>query len=338
MSGVHGLTNAHGVRSAVLPAPVRRALLLTALLCGILIAVWSATSEPVRAEEAPPGTGSVRETVALIGQGAFSQAPQGSSEEQRTPGRSEQVTTDRTRPETEPSRTSGTGVLPATVTGTAQTTVPQAGLEPVDVVGRIPTAATRLDEPLTETVMVVGEGATRMVLARPAPAVPTLASVGDGVTQQVHDMLRTTTGPVEDHLLWSPVPGAVPSDKGRSTVRSGTEDGTRTKDQDTETIRETAGPQVLPLLTDAVTTARYDAEPVVEVGPAPFAAEGSAHATSNSAATGTATGGPVSGTAFAGYLSSTGAPAPASGRLQAAWHVLRSVPAESADEPTFSPD
>lgn len=338
MSGVHGLTSAHGVRSTVLPAPVRRALLLTALLCGILIAVWSATSEPVRAEEAPPGAGLVRETVALLGQGASSQAPQGSSEEQRTPGRSGQGTTDRTRPDTEPSRTSGASVLPATVTGAAQTSVPQAGVEPVDVVGRIPTAATRLDEPLTETVMVVGEGATRMVLARPAPAVPALASVGDGVTQQVHDMLRTTTGPVEEHLLWSPVPGAAPSDKGRSTARSGNGDGTRTKDQDTAVTREGTGPQVLPLLTDAVATARYDAEPAAEAGSTPLAAEGSAHPTSNSAATGTATGGSVSGTAFAGYLSSISAPAPVSGRLQAAWHVLRSVPAESADEPTFSPD
>jgi hypothetical protein len=34
----------------------------------------------------------------------------------------------------------------------------------------------------------------------------------------------------------------------------------------------------------------------------------------------------------------TGAMAPKPGLTQAAWHVLRSVPAEDADEPTFSPD
>ncbi len=322
----------------MLPAPVRRALLLIALLCATLIAAWLAASEPVRAEEGPVGADLVRETTALLGQGAASQSAQGDSEEQRDPGRSEHPTADRTRPDTEPSGTNGAGVLPATVAGTAQSSVPRTDVEHMDVVGRIPTTATKVNEPLTETVMAVGEGATRMVFARPAPVVPALASVGDGVTRQVHDMIRTTTDPGEGHLLWSPVPGTAPSDEGRPAARSGTGDGTPTKDQDTVEPHEDTGPRLLPVYTDPVTTAPYDAEPAAEKTFTPLAAEGSAHPAQNSAATGTATGGPVSGTAFAGYLTGTGAPAPAPGRLQAAWHVLRSVPAESADEPTFSPD
>ncbi|MFV2196770.1 hypothetical protein [Nocardiopsis sp. LOL_012] len=46
----------------------------------------------------------------------------------------------------------------------------------------------------------------------------------------------------------------------------------------------------------------------------------------------------VGGLGVVGYLPTTAAPSPLPGLYEAARHVLRSVPADSADEPTFSPD
>ncbi|WP_028648114.1 hypothetical protein [Nocardiopsis sp. CNT312] len=48
--------------------------------------------------------------------------------------------------------------------------------------------------------------------------------------------------------------------------------------------------------------------------------------------------GAVGGLGVVGYLPTNAAPSPLPGRYEAARHVLRSVPADSADEPTFSPD
>ncbi|MBB6121628.1 hypothetical protein [Nocardiopsis algeriensis] len=58
------------------------------------------------------------------------------------------------------------------------------------------------------------------------------------------------------------------------------------------------------------------------------------HGGSTSAPSSASSGAP----AVAAHLPTAGAPAPEPGQVQAARHVLRSVPAENADEPTFSPD
>lgn len=55
-------------------------------------------------------------------------------------------------------------------------------------------------------------------------------------------------------------------------------------------------------------------------------------------ASGGSVGGPTAGGTVAGYLAPLGIPAPDPGVLDAVRHALRAVPADTADESTFSPD
>lgn len=72
MLGEHGFASAIGARAAVVPAPVRRALLLTAFFLGTLCALWIAGAHGAHAQERPGGP------VDMSSVGEASEDPSGS--------------------------------------------------------------------------------------------------------------------------------------------------------------------------------------------------------------------------------------------------------------------
>lgn len=197
---------------------------------------------------------------------------------------------------------------------------------------------TGLREPLTGTVTDAGEQATRVVEETSghlptnsgAPQVPDLGEV----TQRVHDDVHTVVENVPEDQG-----GPVPEDEAvaeEKTEQDGDVNASRTREsapvESPSPVEESVSVSERAPTDDAV------AEPVDE-GPetgdaTPATGSGSGGSALPSPAGPTA---PAQGVA-AGYLSAPGAPAPAPGELQAARHVLRSVPAAPADEATFSPD
>lgn len=189
-----------------------------------------------------------------------------------------------------------------------------------------------LQEPLTDA----GEHATQVVeeasghLSTGTGAeVPGLGEV----TQRVHDDVDTVVENVPEGQG-----GPVHEDEATAeeeTEQEGDENAPRTREaaptESPSPVEETvSAPERAP--------AAAVAEPVDEgpdtgdATPATGSGSGSSALPSPAAPTALAHG------IAAGYLSAPGAPAPAPGELQAARHVLRSVPAAPADEATFSPD
>lgn len=206
------------------------------------------------------------------------------------------------------------------------------------------TDVTGLQEPLTGTVTDVtdvGEHAAQVVedtsghlpTDTGAPDVPDLGEV----TRRVHDDVYTA---VEN----------APEDQGGPVREDETEEETEAEEETAQDGRGNApraggvAPAESPSPVEETTVSAAErapadavAEPVDEghdAGDAtPTTGSGGGTALSSSSApTASAHG------VAAGYLSAPGAPAPAPGELQAAQHVLRSVPAAPADESTFSPD
>ncbi|WP_159941582.1 MULTISPECIES: hypothetical protein [unclassified Nocardiopsis] len=392
MSGVHGLTSASGVRSAVLPAPVRRALLLAALLCGVLGAAWLASAEPARAGERPDAAavqgaqGNRPETAAAPAGAPAAQSAQGRSgsdhpgQKPSGQGGSQQ----QSRPEqAAPSQSAAPQAAPSQQSTASRSTAPQGGSRPetadasagqrggtasragearstvarsatagtaraedvrAEAASRVPatSAVSGPDTPLTGTVAAVGQGTTRMLFDSSVPAaVPTVGPGNSDVAQHVRDALEGATNPGGRTLPWQALAhGARGTDDCAGTsAEPGRRSGPAREAAATES--RGAAPGLVPLHTAVTATAQAPDEAAPQDGTEPFTAEASSPVTSTVTGTsgaGTASGGAAGGTAVAGYLPATGAPAPAPGQVQAAWHVLRSVPAESADEPTFSPD
>lgn len=196
-----------------------------------------------------------------------------------------------------------------------------------------------LPEPLTGTVAGAGEHLTRSVVEETSEDLP--ADIGapqapdlGEATQRVHDDVYTVVENLAEDRGGSPVredEGAT----GQETTQDGNEEVPRT--------REAAPADASSPVEEAVSVpesapAEAVAEPVdegLEADDAP--------PVTDSGSGGSALPTPTSPTAPAhglapGYLSAPGAPAPAPGELQAARHVLGSVPAAPADEATFSPD
>ena len=196
---------------------------------------------------------------------------------------------------------------------------------------------TELQEPLAGTVTDAGERATQVVEETSghlptdtgAPEVPGLGEV----TQRVHDDVHTVVENVPEGQ------GGPAHQDGAAVEKETEQDG----DENTPRPREAAPAESPSPVEETVSAperapAAAVAEPVDE-GPdtgdaTPAAGSGSGGSTLPSPSAPTA---PAHGAA-PGYLSAPGAPAPAPGELQAARHVLRSVPAAPADEATFSPD
>ncbi|GHC73041.1 hypothetical protein GCM10007079_06640 [Nocardiopsis terrae] len=272
MSGYHGTVGAIGVRPAVWPEALRRALLLAGLLAGILFTVWLAAAIPAHAEEVP-------------------------------------------------------------VTGNAL---------PGDTVVE---SAETLGGSISGAVTAVGDQAARQAdraldgAAETARAVETEAAEP---VQQVRETVRDTSLPRPGNL-----PEAVIPDPDQVTAPAPVGDG---EDAPAEPRRE-QGAAAQPeksaaderIADEAPVTARPQTDPSAEetgtrerggtVDTGPRGAE-----TVTTVANGTSAVGGGAAPAVAGYLQTAGSPAPAPGLFEAARHVLRSAPADSADEPTFSPD
>ncbi|WP_150241839.1 hypothetical protein [Nocardiopsis quinghaiensis] len=373
MSGVHGLTNASGVRSAVLPASARRALLLAALVFGVLAGAWLATSDSVLAQENPApsapahGAGNpAHQAGPVVGE----KAPAGQTPPEQA--------NDAARPNAGRSGTaqSGTGQAGAAQSGTsqagtaqsgtsqagtgrpnaAQTTAADAGRAPngragsvrtdasarTDTERHVPAAPARLDKPLDGAVAAAGRKTTRMVFDTPAavpPAIGARGTRGNGVAQQVRDTVHGTPAFVEDRLATDAVSDTAPAAEEPSAEGTGPDGDARPREGGavlTGPVHGADGTVATALHSTSDTAARYSTGRTAESAPVPLMDEAVASSAPNTTATGSAPSGATGG--VAGYLPATGAPAPLPGHLQAAWHVLRSVPAESADEPTFSPD
>ncbi|WP_433699061.1 hypothetical protein [Nocardiopsis sp. CA-288880] len=275
MTGIHGSTSASGARTAVLPAPVRRALLLAALLCGLMVATWTAASDAARADEHSLAT----------------------------------------------------------------TLVYQAGTTAEAHTGEyVPIAPTGLRAPLAGTVAALGEGTAQVVSDASAAVAPGAQDGGADVARQVRDTVDVVTDPVERRLQEEAVPtppadGQRPGAGSDGGARGGTAEAV--EDDGVPPVHEVHPPSLSahPVPGTGQDADRADGAPAAPVGH--DAPSTSAAAAAPSAPGGAGTPG---GALVAGYLTAHGAPAPSPGLFQAARHVLRSAPAESADEPTFSPD
>lgn len=280
MSGYHGTVGAIGVRLAVCPEPVRRALTLAGLLTGVLFTVWLVSAAPAHSSELP-GTENPL-TAGVVGSGL--------------------------------------------VTGT-ETLGGSLG-------GAVTTVGERATQHATEAVDGASEAARAVETEASAPV------------QQVRDAVRETSLPHPDQLseLVAPAPARVTEpaqapegDDPAAEDRQDRETGAEAPEEQRAVAERPAA--------DALVAARergsvdHPAEDATERDRSADTAPRSTEAlTTIAGGTAPASGGTAFAPAVAGFLPVTGAPAPAPGLFEAARHVLRSVPAESADEPTFSPD
>jgi hypothetical protein len=321
----------------VLPAPVRRALLLAVLLCGLLVTAWLTASVPVRAQEEGATASLVHQAASVAGAGRASAA---------------QAVTDRPQTAQAAPGQNGSGQSGPGQADTARTNAaradsarPDAGERP----GAAPAAAGNPaprsaggDDPLVGAVSAVGENAARMVFDGPARGSQGKGPEASGVARQVRDTVHGVTEPVEEHLVEGDASDTEPGAEDPSETPADPDGHTGDADEDATAPPAPAHSVTDLVPADAVVAAgavRRSADPDAEKAPARLASDPVAAPSGvNGSASGSAQGAPGGVPAVAGYLSAIGAPAPAPGRLQAARHVLLAVPAESADEPTFSPD
>ncbi|MEV2278133.1 hypothetical protein AB0I72_21355 [Nocardiopsis sp. NPDC049922] len=307
MSGTHGFASATGARAVVFSAPVRRALLLAALVAGILVAVWLASAAPVHAAqvaERPSGEG-------LLGQVEQTRGPDTAAQNRTAAaGRPEHGRADHGVAEGRGGEARGGNNAPAVS----------------------PVATALHHQPLSGAVAGVGERTSHAVRTASDTVAPPVAE-GVEVAERVHETIRH---------------GAPEHAHG---PRAEAERGDTDAPADGAGEAPEAGVDVLPEFVahahehpvdggdahapDTVDDAASDADDKDERHRAVVDSTRSAVPSSSSSS---APGGAVGGTGVAGFLPATAAPAPSHGLLQAAWHVLRSAPADSADEPTFSPD
>lgn len=274
MSGYHGTVGATGVRPAVCPGPLRRALTLAGLLTGILFTVWLVSAAPAHAAE-PAGIES-----ALSG-------------------------------------------------GLTESTENLGG----SIGGAVATVGERATNHATRAVDGASEAAQAVEAETAAPV------------QQVRDAVRETSLPRSEYLpeLVVPAPAQVTEPAAEVDDDTSAEAG-QARETQAETPGEVEEADERPA-TEALVAARAQTASAVEetgasgrgtagdTGP-----RGAEPVTTIAGGTGPAASGSASAPAVAGFLPVTGAPAPAPGLFEAARHVLRSAPADPADEPTFSPD
>jgi hypothetical protein len=302
----------------VLPAPVRRALLLAALVCGLVVTAWLTASDPVRAQE-EGATGTLAHQAVSVAATVRAPAAQAVAE----------------RPEAERAAHGheGSGRNGSGQVGSDSADSPDAGTS-------VPMTA-RINDPLVGAVSAVGENTTRMVFDGSAGVSRGDVPETPEVARQIRDTVHGVTEPVGEYLDEDDAsdteprtqdPSATPAD---TDERTGTESGAAVPTAPAEVVTH-----FVPAVTGATAGAvRAHADPAAENAPARLVSDPVATPSGlKGSASGSAQGAPVGVPAVAGYLTTTGAPAPAPGQLQAARHVLLAVPAESADEPTFSPD
>ncbi|OLT27973.1 hypothetical protein BJF83_16790 [Nocardiopsis sp. CNR-923] len=304
MSGNHGFASAIGARAVVLSAPVRRALLSAVLVAGALFAVWLASATPAHAAQAAERSS---------GEGLFGQVEQASGLGALAQNRTS---------------VAGTPEQGRAEHGAAEDRGGEPGGNRSGVVTPVATALDR--QPLSGAVAGVGERTSHAVQAA-SDSVSTPVAEGADVAERIREAIRHGQ-PEHAH------DPAVELDRDDA---DGPTDGVEEAPE--------ADVAVLPELVvhalqhpvdgadahapDSADEVAPDADGKDERHRAVVDSARSAVASSSSAP-----GGAVGGVGVAGFLSAATAPAPSPGPLQAAWHVLRAAPADSADEPTFSPD
>ncbi|WP_150250976.1 hypothetical protein [Nocardiopsis deserti] len=341
MSGVHGLTSAPGARFAVLLAPMRRALLLAALVSGFLVTVWLTASDPVRAQEEGETAPLTHQTASVAGavHAPAAQAVANRPEATRAAHGHDGSGQDGSVPNG--SGRNGSGQADAARTDTGR---PDSGdrpdAAPADAGTSVPMAA-RINDPLVGAVSAVGENTTRMVFDGSAGVSRGNVPEAPEVARQIRDTVHGVTEPVEEYLDEDDASDAEPraEDPSRAPAdtdgRTGAESGAAVPSAPADTVTHFV-PTAAEVSAGAV---QRHADPDAENSPARLVSDPVATPSGlNGSSSGSAQGAPGGVPAVAGYLTTTGAPASAPGQLQAARHVLLAVPAESADEPTFSPD
>ncbi|GAB3704132.1 hypothetical protein [Nocardiopsis oceani] len=205
--------------------------------------------------------------------------------------------------------------------------------------------AETLGDSIGGAVSTVGEQAVRTVVDDASEAARSVEAEAAEPVQQVRDTVRETPLPHTEHLPeeLAPVaePDAEPAADEESTSTEVRGDQEEPVEDEGSEVGERPAPEILTETQDQATTASSEIDqgerggdegvdvdtPESENVPTPVAS-------GNASATGSTATAP----AVAGFLPATGAPAPAPGLFEAARHVLRSAPADDADEPIFSPD
>ncbi len=197
------------------------------------------------------------------------------------------------------------------------------------------------------TVTTVGEHATRAVdgASEAARAVEAETAVP---VQQVREAVRETSLPRPEPLpeLVVPVstqvtePAPEPENDDVTPAEAAPTGQTRTmKLPEGQAAVEQPAAEALTAAQGQIPAAAQERDvPADERSGDTDVPRGAETVTSIPGGTSPATSGGTPAPVVAGFLPVTGAPAPAPGLFEAARHVLRSAPADSADEPTFSPD
>ncbi|WP_026119380.1 hypothetical protein [Nocardiopsis ganjiahuensis] len=195
-------------------------------------------------------------------------------------------------------------------------------------------------------VTSVGEHATKAVEGASETAQAVEAETADPV-QQVRDAVRETSLPRPEPLpeLVAPVSEQVTepapeSDGGEDASAEARQDRTTRAEQlpEVPTAAEQPAAQALVAAQEQSSSAAQEADGPDRDRAGDTGPRGAEPVTAVAGGAAPASGSSAPAPTVAGFLPVTGAPAPAPGLFEAARHVLRSAPADSADEPTFSPD
>ncbi|WP_304452743.1 hypothetical protein [Nocardiopsis sp. YSL2] len=216
--------------------------------------------------------------------------------------------------------------------------------------GRAPEVPPGLDKPVADTVSAVaGHAARPSQVAQSVPASTPVAAafepshhgpeVSHTVRETVTEVSENAVGHGRGHGPGSghPRPDAPESEPEGSADEEAVEEADVDADAAFAPVEDVAFPEAA----DVPEEEAGAAEPAADSDTPAVTTDTSVVSSLNSV-TGASSGSSAPATAVGGLVAdhpfTIGASAPQPGLSQAAWHVLRSVPAEDADEPTFSPD
>ncbi|WP_460805676.1 hypothetical protein [Nocardiopsis aegyptia] len=216
--------------------------------------------------------------------------------------------------------------------------------------GRAPTVPPGIDKPVADTVSAVAGHAARPAQvaqgvpdAAPAAAPSQGQSRGSAVSQAVHETLADVSeGNVGQGRGHGSDPGhGRPDDSAPEAEATEDEETAEREDVDADAVFAPVEDLEFPQVADTPQE-EADADESAAESDTPAVTADTSVVSSLSSVTGSSSGSSAPATAVGGLVAdhpfTVGASAPQPGLSQAAWHVLRSVPAEDADEPTFSPD
>lgn len=218
--------------------------------------------------------------------------------------------------------------------------------------GRAPEVPPGLDKPVADTLSTVAGHAAQPAQAvqggpsgTPAAVASEASNRGSEVSQAVHE----TVADVSEKTVATGHGGGNGQGSGNGRPDDsepepeGTDDEGTVEEKDVDAdaafapVEELAFPD-----TPDTPEEEADADESAADSETPAVTADTSVVSSLNSVTGSSSGSSAPATAVGGLVAdhpfTIGASAPQPGLSQAAWHVLRSVPAEDADEPTFSPD